>query len=240
MPVGAQQPVVYDQVTPISDWGDAINRAINNTANTTVAYIPNLIAAIIIFVVGWFVAIILAGLARRILDAVSFNRAADRAEMDKFLNNAGIKLSPSESIAALVKWFVILVSFVAAINVLGLPAVSSVLNSILLYIPQVIAAILILAIGVIVAGFIAELVRGALASANVTGSNVIAGVSRWAIIIFAILAALNELNIARDIVNILFLGVVATLALGIGLAIGLGGKDLVARMLDAWYGSMKK
>jgi hypothetical protein len=232
--------LVTSQISPIEDWSVAISAAIINFIDRLLLFIPALVAAIVIFIVGWILAVILAAASRRLLEAVGFNKAADRAGVDTFLQKAGIKMSPSGAVAGLVKWFVILVFFVAAVNVLGLPAVSDVLNNILLFIPNVIAAILILTVGIVLANFVSDLVKGALATAKVGVSGLLASISRWAIIVFAVLAALNQLNIAQDLINILFLGVVATFALGVGLAIGLGGKDVVGRTLSEWYEKMRK
>jgi hypothetical protein len=139
----------------------------------------------------------------------------------------------------LVKWLILMVFFITTINLLGLTTVSVFLTNILGYLPKVISAILILTLGVLFAGLIESVVKGALYQISISTARFVSKISSYIVVIFSILAALSELGIAKDLINTLFIGFVAMLSLGFGLAFGLGAKDMVAKILEDWYSSLK-
>ena len=128
-------------------------------------------------------------------------------------------------------WFILLIFLVPAADALGLPTVSNVLSTLVDYIPNVFVAILVLFLGALAATVVADLVRGATASANIGNPNIFAGIARWAIIGFAALVALEQLQISPTLLNVLFGGIVAAVAIAFGLAFGLGGQDAARRWL---------
>jgi CheY-like chemotaxis protein len=158
-----------------------------------------------------------AGLARLRFDA----RIGDTGT-GRHLTRAGVTMPPSNFVASLVKWFVLLITFLVAADALGLPQVSAVFTAVLAYIPNVIAAIAILAIGALLADFLSGAVRGAFSASRPASGEVLATVTYWSIIVFVALGALAQLQIASDLVRTLYTGVIGTVALAAAIAFGLG------------------
>jgi len=198
------------------------------------AFLPNIIAALIFLILGWLIAMFLAQIVQRILVAIKIDQLANRLGMDQLSQRAGRKLSLSGLGGWLVKWFFLIATFIAAADILGLTQVSVFLyNSVFPYFGNVLVAMAILLIGIMAANFLSGLVHAALSAGELHSAGALAAVTRWAIVIFAILAALVQLNVAKDFITELFMGFVAMLAIAGGLAFGLGGKDHAKRVLDS-------
>ncbi len=224
----------------VSYWQEAFLLASNNILTNILSYIPVFLAALIVFIIGLVVAKWAKILTVKILESLQLSTIVKKSGFEPFLKKAEIKVKLEEVLGGLVRWLVILVFFITTVNILGLTTVSLVLNNILAYIPRVVSAILVLTIGVLLAGLVESLVKGALAQIDLKTSRLLGKISSYLVVIFAALAAINELQIAQTLVNTLFIGFVAMLALGFGLAIGLGAKDLVAKMLEEAYDSFRK
>jgi len=222
------------------NWQEAFFLALSEILVNVLSFIPTIIGALAVFLIGLIIANWCKILTIKILKIVRFSALVKKSGLEPFLEKAEIKLKAEEFLGNVVKWLIILVFFIATINLLGLSTVSVVLNSILGYIPRVISAVLILTIGVLLAGLIEGVVKGSLAQVDVKASRLLAKIASYLVVIFAGLAAINELQIAQALISTLFMGFVATLALGIGLAIGLGAKDLVSQVLKEWYEGFKK
>lgn len=198
-----------------------------------VYFLPQLIVAIIIFVIGWIIAIALGRVVEQIVRAIKVDMALKSLGVEEPLSRAGFRLDSGAFVGGLVKWFLILVFVLAAVDVLGLSEVTGFLRSVVLtYIPQVIVASLILLIAALLADVAHNVVEGAAKAAHMPSAGFLGGVAKWSIWIFALLAALYQLGIAGPFVQTLFTAFVAMIALAGGLAFGLGGKDLAARYLD--------
>src|SRR4051812_4077436 len=143
-----------------------------------------------------------------------------------------MKLTVSGTIAWLVKWFLLIAIFLAAADILNLTQVSEFLNQVLLYIPSVIAAAAILLVGSMVARFLGNLVRSTVKAAGLLSADLLATVTQWAVMIFTVLATLDQLKVAQAFVQTLFTGIIAMLAIAGGLAFGLGGRDHATKVLD--------
>ena len=221
-------------------WQDAFLLALNDTLVNVLAYIPTILAALAVFLIGLIVAKWCKALTVKVLKLVRFSSLVKKSGFEPFLKKAEIEVKAEEILGSVVKWLIILVFFIATINLLGLSTVSTVLNSILSYIPRVVSAVLVITIGVLLAGLVEGVVKGALGQVDVKASRFLAKIASYIIVIFASLAAINELQIAQTLINTFFMGFVAMLAIGIGLAIGLGAKGLVARILEEWYENFKK
>lgn len=205
------------------------------------AFIPILIGSILIFLFGLVLGKWVKALVVKILSAVKLDQVLRKAGLDSYLNKADIRGKVEVFFGELIRWLIILVFSMAAVNILGLTTVSAVLNSLLGYIPNIISAVLILTVGVLLAGLVESLIKGAVSQIDVRISRMLAKIASYLVVVVSALAAINELGIAQSLINTLFIGVVATLTLGMGLAIGLGAKELVAKMLMDWYGkSLKK
>ena len=214
----------------------AIAAAFGDVVGGFLVTLPALFAALIIIILGWIVAVLVAKGLARLLRTVRFNQLAQRARIEQFLEQAQIKLDPSGALAALVKWFVILIFLVAAANTLGWPQVSQFLNQILAYLPNVAVAVIILVVGLALAGFIRDMVRGAVASAGTTerSADVIAGATYWLFAIITALTALNQLGIAITLSETLYVAIFGSVAAIMALAFGLGGRTLAGDLVAGW------
>jgi small-conductance mechanosensitive channel len=213
----------------VTGWGAALWAAVGAALSGILGFLPNLIGAIIVLLVGWAIANLLATLVDKGLDALHFDRWMARAGVDQAISRAGIRMDASNVVAQLVKWLVILVTLVVAADALGLPQVTAALMGIIAYIPNVIAALLIVTLGALLASFIGNLVK----TTPLAASDLLGQVAYWAIMIFAGLAALTQLRIAPELVQILFTAVVGAVALAGALAFGLGLRHSSSDILAA-------
>ncbi|HLH60998.1 MAG TPA: mechanosensitive ion channel [Ktedonobacteraceae bacterium] len=215
----------------ITNWGTSIFNALSNAVNLILTFIPRIIGFLIILIIGWIVATLVAKAVTFLLRKVGFDRMANRIGLNRFEQRMGVTLDPAGVLGKVVFWFLLLIFLVPATDALGLPSVSNILNTLVAYIPNVFVAILVLFLGALLATFVADLVRGATASTNIGNPSIFAGIARWAIIAFAALVALEQLQITPALINELFGAVVLALAIAFGLAFGLGGQDTARRWL---------
>jgi ABC-type multidrug transport system fused ATPase/permease subunit len=222
----------------IGDWGTAIFNALANAVNLILTFIPRLLGFLVILGVGLLVAWLVSKALTAILRRVGFDRMANRIGVSRFEQRMGVSLDPAGVLGKIVYWFIVLIFLVPAADALGLPTVSSTLNTLVTYIPNVFVAILVLFLGTLLATFVADLVRGATATARVGNPGLFANLARWSIIGFAALIAFNQLQIGQSLVNILFIAIMGGLALAFGLAFGLGGREFAQRWLARGESSM--
>jgi hypothetical protein len=197
-----------------------------------VGYLPTLLGALIILIVGWIIAKTIRGIVNRVLKIIRFEKLADKAGISEILRKGGLEATTCEVLSGLVYWLVIIMVLVMVVNALGMPQASSILESLFTYIPNVIAAIFVLVIGMFLASFVSGIVRTAANNANLPKPDMLAGISRWSIIIFAATISLKELGIAPLLVTTTFNIIFGGVCLAVALAFGLGGKDAVAKYLE--------
>lgn len=220
----------------ITNWGDAFLVSITGALTAFLSFLPALIGALILVAIGWWIAGIVGRLVERLLNRMGFEHAAERTGITGFISRTGAgTLRASYVIGQLVKWFIRLIFLEMAAQALHLTAVTTLLNSIVLFIPNLVVALIILLLGVLLAQFVGRLVRGSLNSAGMSNASVLAAVAEYGIIGLAIVTALNQIGIASIIVTILFAGVVGALALAAGLAFGLGGRETAAEIWERSY-----
>lgn len=198
------------------------------------AAIPKVIGFVVIIVIGWVVASLLEKAIRGVLHAVKFNNLADKAGFSGFVQKMGVKSDASGFLAMLVKWFIRLIVLVVAFDALGLPAVSDVLRQLLLWLPNLVVAMVVLVVGGLLANAASSLVRGATAEAGFDNPERLAKVAAAAVWIFAIVVAVNQIGVAETLVNTILMGAVGAVALAAGLAFGLGGRETAAELLKSW------
>jgi hypothetical protein len=220
---------------PVRDWGEAITTSIAQALSLFLAAIPRIIGFLIIIAIGWFIATLIAKAVAALLRSVRFNDMAHRSGFADFVANTGVETDSSGFVADIAKWFVRLMTLVVGFDALGLPAVSDVLRLLLLWLPNLAVAVAVLVLGGLAANWLAGLVRGATAKADLGNPDFLASMVRVAVWSFAIVIAVNQIGIARDLVNILFMAIVGALALALGLAFGIGGRDTAADILRDWY-----
>jgi len=195
-------------------------------------FVPRLLGFLVILLVGYIVASALSRLVTFLLRKVGFDRISTRIGLTRLEQQMGLKMDTAGILGRIVYWFIFLIFLVPAVDALGLTAVSAVLNQIVGYIPNVFVAILILFLGTLAATFVADIVRGATSGANVGNSNLFANIARYAILGFVAIVALEQLNIASSLLNILFTAVMGAAALAFALAFGLGGRDAAKRFIE--------
>src|ERR671911_191344 len=193
------------------------------------AFVPRLIGAIVILVVGYIVAKILQAVVARVLKAVGFDGWMERGGIKQFFDRAQTRATPATVLGKLVFWFVFIISITMAADALGIRQVSEVLGQLIAYIPSIIAAILILILAALLANFLSGIVRGA------TGSDLLASIARYAIIVYAVFAALTELGIAVQLTAPTFLIVLGAVALAAAIAFGWGGRDVAKDIIERYY-----
>lgn len=219
-----------------TDWLNTLGNVWLNIWDRFVAFLPNLIAAAIVLVIGWLIGMLVAILIDRLFRIIGLQTLFEKAKVDEVMTKAGVEKDSTSLLAAVAKWIIYLVAFVTAANILKLPEVANFLDRILAYIPSVIAAIAILLIGFVLANFLGTVVKASVKVAGLASAEALSLIVRYSIGIFALLAAISQLGIATNLINTFFIGLVALLAIAGGLAFGLGGKDAA----QEWIEKIKK
>lgn len=221
-------------------WADVLSQSFQNLFSGVVAFIPNVVVAIVIFIVGWLIGVGVGRVVTQIVNSLRVDQALKATGIERLLSRAGVELSSGGFLGFLVKWFFIIVFLVAALDVLGLTTVNLFISEVVLgYLPQVIVAVLILLVAAVVAEVAERVVVGSAKAAALRSAGFLGKVARYAIWIFALLAALAQLNVAVAFVQTLFTGVVIAVSLAIGLSFGLGGQASAARYLDKLQSEIK-
>lgn len=215
------------------NWSDMLIASFQDLWLGVIGFLPKLIVAVIIFIIGWIVAVALGKLVSQVIKTLKVDKLFQVLGAEQPLARAGFRLDVGAFLGGLVRWFLIVVFLVASLDVLGLSQVNIFLREVILgYLPNVIVAAFILVVAAFVADFMHKIVVGSAKAANVPSTHLLGGIAKWSIWIFAILAALYQLGIAGVFAQTLFTGFVAMLAIAGGLAFGLGGKDTAARYVE--------
>ena len=216
-----------------------VTGAWNAFATKITAFLPALIGAIVIFVIGWIIARLVKLGVVKLLKLVRFDKATEKGGVNEFLKKGDITKSPSEIIGVLVYWFIMILVLIASLDALGLPIVSDILNSIFLYIPNVVAAIIVLILGFLVGNLLDAVVRTAASNAGFKAADGMGKFALYAIVLFSVAIALNQLDIGEEIVGAAFIITFGAVALALALAFGLGGRDAAAEYLKRWLEEKK-
>lgn len=222
-------------ISAVNDWTAAMMTSLTGAMALFFTAIPRVIGFALILLVGWFLASLIAKGISALLHAVNFNRLAERSGFAGFVQKMGVKTDASGFLAAIGKWFIRLIVLVVAFDALGLPAVSDVLRQLLLWLPNLVVALVVLVIGGLIASAASGLVRGATSEAGFDNPDLLAKIASTAVWAFAIVIAVNQIGIAATLVNTLFMGFIGALALALGLAFGLGGRETAAEIVRKWY-----
>jgi hypothetical protein len=216
----------------VMDWETLIAEPVKNMFSKITSFLPTLIGALVILIVGWIIAKVIRQLIDKLLQLVRFDTLADKTGISEVLKKGDLKTSAREVVSNLVYWLIIIMVLIMTVDALGLPKASDVLTSLFDYVPNVIAALLVIVVAIFLASFISGIVHTAAANAKIPKPELLAGLSRWTIIIFAATIALTELGIAPLLVTTTFNIVLAGIVLALALAFGLGSKDIVAKWLE--------
>lgn len=213
--------------------GFSFTQPLQNSFSTFMRYIPQLIGALIILIIGYLVAKAFGWLVTKLLEKVHFNQTMERANVQQFLDRAGTGLTPSALLGKVVFWFVFIIALTMFASALGVPQISGFLNRMIAYIPNIFAALVIVFLAILLGRFLAGIVRG------FTGSHALARATNILIIVYAVFVALVQLNIAQQLTGPTFLIVLGGVALAGGLAFGLGGRDDAQQAIRRFAGRMQ-
>lgn len=219
----------------VNAWGAALTTSLATALSLFLGAIPRIIGFLVIIIIGWLISGALSAGVAAILRAVKFNDLAQSSGFSGFVRNMGVRKDPSGLLADIVKWFVRLIVLVVAFDALGLPAVSEVLQQFLLWIPNLVVAVVVLVIAGLAANALGNLIRGATAQAGFDNPDLLATIARVAVWAFGIVVAVNQIGVAQTLVNTLFMGFIGAMALAAGLAFGLGGRETAGQIVDNWY-----
>lgn len=213
-------------------WIDVTAGALQALWEGFILFIPSLVGAVVILIIGWLVAIAFDKIISKVIDIIKIDMLLDKLGVGKLVSKAGLKLNTGKFLGFVAKWFVIVVVLMAAADVLGLGAINFFLQAVLAYLPNIVAAVVILLITVWAADFLEKLVKAGVAATTEVKSGLMGVVTRWTVLIFGLLAALNQLGIAPMFIQSLITGIIAMLAIAGGLAFGLGGKDHASELIS--------
>jgi len=216
----------------VQDWGLVTLQALQNAWQGFLSFVPILIGAIIIFVIGWFISVGVGRLVAEILTRIKFNKIFEKAGWKGALEKAELKVNPSEFIGAICKWILIIVFLLAAVEILGFVQFAIFLKSVLSWLPNLIVAVAIFVVAVIVADILEKIVRVTVEKIEIKYVNFLGTSVKWAIYVFAALTILLQLGVAPTIINTIVVGFVGMITLALGLAFGLGGKEAAAKIIE--------
>lgn len=223
----------------LQTWGDVIVVSLQEVWASVAGFTPLLIGSVLVFVIGWVVASAVGTVIEQAVRALRIDALLHKMDIGRAVERAGWKLNVGAFVGWLVKWALVVAFLLAAVNILGLGAVSEFLREVLLYIPNVVVASIILVIAALVADVVERVVRGGVEAAGYRGS-LVGIVARWSIWIFAFLVVLPQLGIATALIQTIVTGFVAALAIAFGLAFGLGGKDTASSILERVRSELRK
>ncbi len=219
----------------ISDWGTALMSSLTAAMAMLFSAVPKILGFLIIILAGWLIASLAEKAVAAILRTIHFNDLAERSGLADFVRKMGTDTDSSGMIGAITKWFIRLIALVVAFDALGLPAVSDVLRQLLLWLPNVVVALVVLVIGGLAARALSNIVRGAAAEGGLGNPDMLAKVASTLVWAFAIVVAVNQIGIATELVNTLFMAFVGAIALAVGLSFGLGGRETASEIVRLWW-----
>lgn len=216
-----------------STWGQAIGDSFVTLWPGVIQLGVALLVAVIIFIIGWIVGSLVGSLIEKLFQTAKIDTALRQAGLEGALHRGGVSLNSGAFIGGLVKWFIIAVFFLAALQVLGLTQVTLFLQAVIVsYLPRVIIAVLILVVSIVIADAVKRVVTASAAAAHISSAKALGTISKVAIIVFAVFAAFLQLDIAPAFFQTILMGIVVALALAFGLAFGLGGRDAASRLIQ--------
>lgn len=216
----------------IESWNVAITDSFQNLFVSFVDFLPKVFLAVVVFVIGWMVAVIAEGVTHGLVRHLFVDKFLAKIGLKNVFDRAGMKIDVGLFLGKVVKWFLILAFLIAVADILQLSQITVFLNKVVLFLPNVLVAIIILVAGIVVGEFVQKVVRGGAQAAGFRSSHFVASLAKWAIVIFGVLAALSQLQIAKDLIQILFTGFVAMFAVAGGLAFGMGGRDMAKELIE--------
>ncbi|HJN62440.1 MAG TPA: hypothetical protein QGH92_02550 [Candidatus Parcubacteria bacterium] len=224
----------------ILDWWEITKDSLQDLVGGVLNFLPNLGGALLVLIVGWFISVGIGKLVAEVLKRVKFNQLFEKGGWKEALSKAELKVDPSGFVGGIIKWVLVIVFLMAAVEILGFEQFAEFLKSVVLWLPNVVVAVAIFIVAVIIADYLAKLMRAWVEGMKVGYGHFVEVIVKWAIWIFAILAILLQLGIATELTETLFQGIVAFAVIAGGLAFGLGGKDVAAEILQDLHRKLKQ
>jgi signal transduction histidine kinase len=216
------------------NWGDVLLTSLQNLWISFVGFLPEIFGAFVILLIGLTLAGAFGRLAKKLVRYSRIDKLMDKMGVSKEFESMGITFSLSALVGWTVKWFLLIAVLISVLDILHIEQVTWFLQDIALYLPNVVAAIIILAIGFVAGNFVHDVVEKGVQASRIPSkaAKTLARIAKWAIIVFALMASLVQLGVAANLIQILFTGLVAMVALAGGLAFGLGGRDSAKKWLE--------
>lgn len=224
----------------MSNWDSVLIEPARVMLGQIGAFLANALLVIIILIIGFLISKLIKTVVVRILRAIKLDDLSDRIELDSLLAKGGISYSLSELIGVIFYWLALLVTFTVAVNAIGLPIAAGLLEKIVLYVPNVIAAVFILILGMFIATLLRNIVRAAATNAGLSQANLLGRTVEIVVMVFAVIISLQQLNIATRVIEMTITIFLASLGLGLAIAFGLGCKDLVGKSVAEFMDKLKK
>ncbi len=214
------------------DWNAVVMEPVKEVLSRLAGFLPTLLGVLIILIVGWIIAGLLKSVVVKLLKLIQLDVASEKAGLGDILRRGGIKPTLSELIGVLIYWLIMLLVFMTALNALGMTVAASLLDKVILYIPNVIAAVFILALGIFLSSMVGTIVRTASSNAGIVQAKFLGQLTQTVIMIFVVVITLEQLNIASSILNLAINIILASLGLALAIAVGLGCKDLAGKAVQ--------
>lgn len=220
-------------------WSVIIMEPTRTILNIVITYASRVLGVIVILIVGWLIAKAVQSVATRFLKATQIDSAADKAGITKILEKGEIKYTLAELLGLFVYWLLILIVIAIAINALNLTVAAQLLNQIIIYVPNVIAAVFVLAVGMFVAFLASAAINTTAVNAGISQARLLSKITEWIILLLVIIMALEQLKIATTVINLIIPIVLGSVGLALALAFGLGGKDAAAKAIKETLDKIK-
>jgi hypothetical protein len=219
----------------LENWYQSLSIIFLQTLSEFSIYLPRIVAALAILIVGSALANSVKNLVIRALDSLRISKLLKDTPIEHFITNSEVGKRIEQIAGSVIYWLFMLVIIQTSIAILGLTSLSSILERVLSFIPNIISAVIILFFGVLLSGLVESLVKGSIKSIDPKSGRALGKIASYLVMTIGVLIAISEIGIASEFILILFVGFVSALSLGFGLALGLGGKDLVKKLLDSYY-----
>lgn len=221
-------------------WYDPLVLVTTQSLSSMAVYIPRIFAALLILIIGAALARLVKRVIVKVLETIRVSSALKDTPVEVFLKNAELTNKVEDVLGSIVYWLLMLVVIHSTVSVLGLTSLMIILEKVLSYLPNVISAVLILFIGLLLAGLVESLVKGSIKTIDGKSARLLGKFASYLVVILSVMMSISELGIAQEFILVLFIGFVAFLVIGLGLALGLGGQHVVRAMLDDWYWRFRK
>ena len=216
----------------VQSWADVVATSLQSVWYGVIAFIPNVIGALIVFTIGLAAAASLGALVEKIFEALKFDTMLGKLGLQPYFERAGLRLHGARFLGQVVNWFLVIVFLLAASEILSKGnAFSGFLRDVIAYIPNIIVAAAVMLAAVVLGNFVRRVVVASVMGAKLHAAHFLGTLTWWAVVVFGLLTALVQLNVAPAIINSLLTGFIAMLALAGGLAFGLGGKEYATHLL---------